>query len=306
MGLPTLKMDFTPAQIQTIRRTVAKDTNDVEFDLFISEARAYGLNPFQKQIISVVYNKDKPDKRQAIAIVTRDGKRVMAHRCGDYRPASEPAEYDADDSLKGPTNPQGIICASVRLWKQDRRGEWFPVIGEAFWEEFAPIVEKWEYSHELGKRAPTGEMELQSGNWRKMPRLMIAKCAEAQALRAGWPETFGGVHFEEEMDQRAAEVSASAALEEYEREQRLERVGGLGLLLAFDATSRLEKVQMGEVHDKVAAYLKTAEPQEAYEFATRNEVSLREFWAHDKAAALDLKKMLEAKQAAFAASVKAS
>lgn len=303
MNLPARVQDFTPAQIQTIRRTAAKDATDQEFDLFMAEARAYGLNPFQKQIIQVIYNKDKPAKRQATTIVTRDGKRVLASRCGDYRPASEPPEIIYSDEAKSSANPTGLVSASVRLWKQDRNGDWFPVFGMADWDEFAPIVERWEENRETGRREPSGVFELAPGNWRKMPKLMLTKCAEAQALRAGWPETFGGLYGEEEMDRRAADISASQELEEYERQERMARVGGPGLMLAFDSTARLEKIKMGEVFDRVDEYLEGADPQAAMEFQARNEIALREFWAHDKAAALALKKKLEAKADAFAKSI---
>jgi len=98
--------DFNGSQLITIRRTVAKDTNDTEFDLFMNAARSYGLDPFRKQISAIVFNKDKPDKRQMAIIVGRDGLRSIAQRCGDYRPASEPPKFEYDESLKGPHNPK--------------------------------------------------------------------------------------------------------------------------------------------------------------------------------------------------------
>lgn len=37
--------------------------------------------------------------------------------------------------------------------------------------------------------------------WRKMPNVMLGKCAEAQALRKAFPKVLGGVYAPEEMDQ---------------------------------------------------------------------------------------------------------
>ena len=91
---------FSPAQLRTIRQTVARDANDTEFNLFMEAARSYKLDPFRKQIISVVFNKDKPDRRQQAIIVSRDGLRVLAQRCKDYRPATTPAQIAFDDSAK--------------------------------------------------------------------------------------------------------------------------------------------------------------------------------------------------------------
>lgn len=289
---------YSAAQLRTIKQTVAKDTDQTEFDLFMEACRSYRLDPFRKQIHAVVYNRDKPAKRSMSIIVSRDGLRVLAQRCKDYRPASEPAQIVYDADMKGPLNPKGILSVTVRLWKQDNRGEWFPVIGEAYWDEFAPIKDEWGENDE-GKWRPTGNKALEAGNWSKMPIVMITKCAESQALRAGWPDEFGNVYSEEEMDQLRAAATASEALEELERHEREAKLGGPGLLIAFDPNISLEKVPMGKVHDRCETFIRDATPEEAYAFSIRNTSSLREFWAHDKAAALDLKKQLEAKAEQF-------
>ena len=287
---------FTPQQLTTIKNTVARDTNQIEFDLFMEACRSYGLDPFRKQIHAVVYNKDRADRRKMTIIVSRDGLRVLASRCGDYRPASEPAQIVYDPDLKGPTNPKGILSATVRLWKQDKRGEWFPVIGEAFWDEFAPLSEVWA-PDETGKRRPTGKKTLDaSGNWAKMPVVMITKCAESQALRAGWPETFSNLYSEEEMDRLAEQASASQAMADYHRQEREKRAGGKGLLMVFDDTATLQKVPMGQVMDRCMEFLRTADPVDAHKFRIRNEQALRDFWAENPGDALELKKVMEAKE----------
>lgn len=288
---------FNPAQLRVIKTTVAKDTNDTEFNLFLEACRSYGLDPFRKQIHAVVYSKDDPDKRKMTIIVSRDGLRVLAHRCRDYRPASEPAQVAYDKAAVGPTNPKGIVSATVKLWKQDNRGEWHPVIGEAYWDEFAPVADEWAFDQEERKRKPTGRKVLDaSGKWAKMPIVMITKCAESQALRAGWPETFGNIYAEEEMDRVAANVTASEALAEVERAEREARTGGRGILMVFDDAMKLEKVPLGSVADRVLAFVSEAEPTEVHKFRIRNEDALREFWAASPSDALELKKAFEAKE----------
>ena len=168
---------FNAAQLRTIKHTVAADTNDLEFDLFLEACRSYGLDPFRKQIHAVVYNKDKADKRKMSIIVSRDGLRVLAQRCKDYRPASDPARIAYDEASRGPTNPKGIVSATVTLWKQDNRGEWFPVIGEAYWDEFAPVTDEWAWDQAQNRRAPTGKKTVE-GNWARMPspnRLIVSR-----------------------------------------------------------------------------------------------------------------------------------
>lgn len=100
------KFDLTPRQIALVKTTVAKDTNDEEFNLYMEVAKAKGLDPFLGQIIPMVFNKGKSDKRKMTIIISRDGQRVIAQRCGDYRPASKPPVYEIDRDLIGPLNPQ--------------------------------------------------------------------------------------------------------------------------------------------------------------------------------------------------------
>ena len=293
-------MGFSPAQLRTIKHTVAKDTNDTEFDLFLEACRSYGLDPFRKQIHATVYSKDNAQKRKMSIIVSRDGLRVMAQRCADYRPASEPAKVVYDENLKSSANPKGIVSASVTLWKQDNRGEWYPVIGEADWDEFAPLKERWDYNQEAGKRQPTGIFELDtSGQWGKMPKNMIVKCAESQALRAGWPDQFGGVYSEEEMDHVSSDHTASEEINRLEQEERQLRIGGPAVMMVFDDSMVLERVSIGKIFDRCSEFLDGATPEEAYLFSVRNSEALREFWANDKSAALEVKRLIEAKAKDF-------
>lgn len=286
---------FSAPQLQIIKSTVARDTNQSEFNLFMEACKSYGLDPFRKQIHAVVYSKDNAEKRKMTIIVSRDGLRVLAHRCRDYRPASDPARVQYDKELVGPTNPKGIVSATVTLWKQDNRGEWYPVVGEAYWDEYAPVADEWAFDEVERKRKPTGKKTLDaSGNWAKMPIVMITKCAESQALRAGWPETFGNIYAEEEMDRVSVNVAASEALETHERAEREARTGGRGLLLVFDDAMKLEKVPMGSVADRVMSFVQSSDPVEVHKFRVRNEDALRDFWAVQPSDALALKKVFEA------------
>ena len=295
---------YSASQISLIRQTVAKDCDDREFNLFFEAARAYGLDPFRKQISALVFNKHKADKRQLAIIVGRDGLRAIAARCGDYRPASEPAQIEIDPDAKSPTNPKGIVKATVRLWKSDKRGEWFPVSGEAYWDEFAAIKPEFSENTE-GKWRPTGNSTLE-GNWARMPVVMITKCAEAQALRAGWPEQFGGLYAEEELHRVEAEMTAADVVAKEEERARLERTGGANaLIIGFDpSTGVMERVPLGQVADRCLEFLSTADPETAERWSVQNRVALQEFWARAPADALEVKKALEPKLRAFSASIK--
>lgn len=294
---------FNAAQIALIKRTVAKDCNDDEFNLFMEAAKRYGLDPFRKQISALVFNKNKSDKRQMAIIVARDGLRTIAQRCGDYRPASEPAEIVYDEALKSAINPKGIVSATVRLWKQDKRGEWFAVIGEAYWDEFAAVKDEWGENRETGKWEPTGARTLE-GNWLRMPVVMIVKCAEAQALRAGWPDAFGGIYAEEEFHAAEVAMTASEAVAAEAERARMERLGGRdAIMMTFDAAGTLERVPLGKVADRCAEHLRSVSDEEAVAWNIRNRDPLREFWARSPSDALEVKKQIEAKEKRFKAAL---
>lgn len=286
--------DLTPSQMRLVKTTIAKDCNAEEFDLFMAAAKSYGLDPFRKQILPLVFSKDKPDKRRMSIVVSRDGLRVIAQRCGDYRPASKPAQIEYDDALKGPTNPKGIVSATVYLWKRDPSGEWFEVVGEADWDEFAPVQDEWAYDQEAGLRKPTGSQTV-DGNWAKMPKVMITKCAEAQALRAGWPDQFAGLYVEEEMDQaKHADMTASETVQAEEQRVREHRVGAGRTIMCSFSDGALDRIPVGAFFDKSVSHIKAlADPVKVQAWAIQNREPLKEFWAIAPTDALELKKVIE-------------
>lgn len=298
---------YTAAQIATIRRTVAPETTDNEFDLFMNAAKAYGLDPFRRQISILIFNRNDPKKRRHAIIVGRDGLRSIAQRCRDYRPASEKADIEYDPSLISPENPKGIVSATVRLWKRDNRNEWYPVIGEAFWDEFAPVEREWVYDESLGRRAPTGKAKA-SGQWTKMPILMITKCAEAQALRAGWPDQFGGLYLNEEMDQARDPAprnglpiendmtpSEQVAMDEQERRERATR-GKQDILMVMDDTGALERILRDDVANRCAEFIRDHDAEEIHPWLIRNREALRDFQKTHKRDAIEIKRQIEAKE----------
>src|SRR5690606_32011218 len=130
-------------------RTVAKDCNPTEFDWFVEICRGYGLDPLRRQIYAFVFHADKPDKRQLIPVVSIGGLRAIAERKGNYRPDDKPARFEMCEPDPA-TNPHGLLRAEVTVYKH-APGEWFPVVAEAYWSEFAPIKEIWEDKRPTGK-----------------------------------------------------------------------------------------------------------------------------------------------------------
>ncbi len=310
IALSSSAWPWTPRQMAVIKATVARDTNSDEFSLFMEYARVKGLDPFSRQVIAIIFNKDDPAKRQMTIVTTQEGLRVMAERTADYRPEQAEPVFEYDDSLKGPTNPLGIVKATVTLWKFSH-GSWHPVVASAYWDEYAPIkreAESYEWE-DTGDTWPNGKKKMRKiakgaiveklddgGQWPKRPRTMIAKCARSAALRAGWSTTFSGAHDEAEFDRaRVLDLTASEQVEEELQRRREALIHGGGKGLAYvDQDGVLAFVPLGKYFDVImtdASNCSTS--QELVDMRARNKAGLQDFWAHQKDDALALRKKLD-------------
>lgn len=296
--LPTAPTTYTGAQLALIKRTVAADTNGPEFDLFVEVARRAGLDPFRKQIMALVFSKNDPNKRRMSIITGIDGLRAIADRSGQYSPDEEEPDFTYDEALKAPTtNPLGLVRARVRIWKSGK-----PVTGIAYWDEYAPLREKWA-ENETGRRAPTGTFELDtSGQWGKMGRTMLAKCAEANALRKAFPEDTSGLYEGAELDRaQVVDLTASEIIEGFAESERVARIGGPGITMQFSPNQPLESVPLGKMADRIIEAVNGYGGAKMLAwFESANTHPLREFWAHSPGEALEVKKVVEARRAALA------
>lgn len=302
--------DYTGSQLSLIKRTVAKDCDNDEFDLFMEVCRRAGFDPFRKQVYAFVFSKDDPKKRQLAIVTGIDGYRVVAARNRDYRPDNEPPRITYDEAAKNPEiNPLGIVKAEVSAYRF-AEGEWHKLSAEAYWDEFAPIEEEYDWvdtgevwqdsGNSKKKKVPTGKVKLGKESWRKMARVMISKCAEAQALRKGWPEELSGVYTEEEMEQAfAADRTASQAVEIAEQERREALVHAKDAVpLQWKAGEDIVYEPAGGLADRIMEHIgKIAHPTELTKWNEINRVGLQQFWSAAPGDALEVKKAIEARQA---------
>lgn len=289
-------IDFAPKQLDLIRRTVANDLNADEFDMFINIARQNGLDPFKKQIYAVVYNKDKIDKRKVSFITGIGGYRAIAQRSGLYRPDEDAPRIVKAEDLKDDLNPLGIDYAEVKVHRYGPDGKWYPITGRAYWLEFAPIKDEWA-ENANGKWAPTGKQTLdRSGNWGKMPHVMLAKCAEADALRKGWPEDLGALYVDAEMDRATTlDLSATEIVEQERTAKRQAAIGGPNMVTAvFEFSEGLQAVPAGKFADRCIEWIGELESADAIDnWKQQNRVALQQFWGTNPGDALELKKAIE-------------
>lgn len=314
-------LNFNDSQVALIRRTVAGDCNEAEFGQFIHICKAVNLDPLRRQIYAFVFNKSDANKRRLTVVTGIDGYRSISARAKDYRPNDKPPLIEYAEAAKNPfTNPLGIVRAEVTLYKWSH-GDWHPVVGEAYWDEYVPLKadaaafdwvdtgDKWpDTGKPKMKKVPKdGGTEAQmmvdpdKTGWVKAPRNQLAKCAEAQAHRRGWPNDFSGVYLQEEVDRaHSIELSAWEMADAGDTRARLDKIGpARAVTIDWMDGEPLQRVPAGQFYDQAMAFIKKhmqagdEEPGTIMQWRGKNAEGLREFWAYEKDAALDLKEKLE-------------
>lgn len=168
---------FSEEQVALIKSTIAQGASDDELRLFLHQCQRTGLDPMSRQIYFM--------KRQGkVTIqVSIDGFRAIAERSGDYAGQDEPV-WAQDD--------KGKSYCKVTVYRFRGETRYPAAVGVAYWDEYCP---------------PKG----QDFMWQKMPRTMLAKVAEALALRKAYPNDLSGLYTGDEMAQAAP---ASEVVEE--------------------------------------------------------------------------------------------
>lgn len=143
-------------------------------EAFLLHARRTGLDPIARQIYCI----ERGGKWGTQ--VSIDGARLVAERTGQYR-GQTPTQWTAD----------GVTWVDVWLSKDNPAAARVGVYREGF-EAPLVTVATWD-AYNAG-----------SPIWKKMPALMLGKCAEMLALRKAFPQDLSGLYSTEEMDQAGA------------------------------------------------------------------------------------------------------
>lgn len=169
---------------------MAPQASDDEFELFLTVADRLGLDPLVRQIYAIHRksgtNPDGSDRYQMTIQTGIDGYRAIAEGTGVYAGSDRPIF----ETTPGATHPDVAI---VTVWRFVH-GQRCAFTAEARWDEYKQTKTVWR------NKKPTDEVEL-TGKWADMPYNQLAKCAEALALRKGFPKQLSGIYVEDEMDQ---------------------------------------------------------------------------------------------------------
>ena len=167
----------TPDQLDLVRTTVARGATNEELKLYLYDCQRQGIHPLDK----LLHFTKRGGKYTPIVSID-----LMRLRAADTN------EYVGNDAYTFTGTPgQRGFTASAKVWRFVQ-GQRVPFERSARWEEYCP---------------PAGQDHM----WRKMPHVMLGKCAEAQALRAGFPRQLHGLYASEELDQADAPASKPAA-----------------------------------------------------------------------------------------------
>lgn len=168
---------YTLPDIALVARTVAVGAPLQELAVFLHACRQLQLDPLLRQAFWI-RRKQSDNSVRGTLQVGIDGFRAVAERSGAYAGA-EPIEYrgQLEWTYKGKV---AIVpeVARATVWKVVA-GHKSAFVGEAAWVEFVPNNEREQFQ------------------WARMPRHMLGKCAEAQALRRAFPAQLGSLEMGE-------------------------------------------------------------------------------------------------------------
>lgn len=175
---------FTDQQIAALRQIGLGANTQADVEVFFHQAKRSGLDPFRREIYMITRK-------------TKNGPKATIQTGID-------GFYKIADRVTRATGgtwgiPETLWCGPDGQWR------------DVWLEETPPAAAKVTVERN-GSRfttvATSAEYNAGSPMWQKMPARMIAKCAEALAIRRAFPDDLSGLYTSEEMAQADSQAPA--------------------------------------------------------------------------------------------------
>lgn len=214
-------------QIAALRQIGLSDVPNGDLAVFLHYCQRTGLDPFARQIYMIGRKDNRNNTTKYTIQASIDGLRIVAERSGRYGGQAKTLWCGEDGVWKDvwlDKKPPVAAMAGVFVMGFDH-----PTYAVAKFESYAVVY--------------NGEP---SGLWKKMPDVMIAKCAEALALRKAFPQDLSGVYSSEEMHQIDNDVKVIGA-GTGSTGGTVSGIGGIGEVIAV----RMSDERVNEIVDAV-------------------------------------------------------
>ena len=199
-------------QLAALKQLGLSNAPKADLAVFLHYAQRTGLDPFARQLYMI----ERGGRYTIQASI--DGLRIVAQRSNEYA---------------GQVGP---------FWCGDD-GEWTDV-----WLDSKPPVAakvgvmRKGFNEPLWAVAKFDSYNANTPIWRKMPDTMIAKCAEALALRKAFPNDLSGIYTTEEMEQAEVPVKPTLTVVEVQPEPVAIEPNAEQLLILRNLLNDMDKI----------------------------------------------------------------
>lgn len=162
--------------IELVKQTLMPNATNAELAFFVEVCNRMNLDPFRREIHPVKRRVREGDRyvERWVFQTGIDGYRKRAAATGQYAGSEEAFDVPMTENY-----PNVATCTVYRMVG----GQRVPFVASAKWNEYVQ----------------TDRQNHPTAMWRKMPFVMLSKCAESRALRKAFPDELNGVYSEEEL-----------------------------------------------------------------------------------------------------------